>query len=90
MPTESQLRDAALRLHVRQRIASGQLPTCVPNRIEAGYGSGHVCVACDQLISHAHIEYEIQDERDGSQLRFHFGCYVVWQLECAGAKPVKI
>jgi hypothetical protein len=87
MPTESQLRDAALRQHIRQQIENGQLPCYVPNRIDAGYGSRHMCAACDQLISDAQVEYEIQDDRDGKRLRFHFGCYVVWQLECAQAKP---
>jgi hypothetical protein len=83
MPTESQLQDTALRLHIRQRIESGRLPCCVPKHIGAGYGSGHVCVACDQPITDAQIEYEVQEERDRSRLSFHFGCYVVWQLECA-------
>ena len=87
MPAESQLRDAALRLHVRQHIEHGRLPCYVPNRIEAGYGSRHDCIACGQLISDAQVEYEVQDHRDGSRLRFHFGCYVVWQLECTRAKP---
>ena len=87
MPTESQLRDAALRLHVRQHIEHGRLPCYVPNRIEAGYGSGHGCIACGQLISKAQIEYETKDDSNGSRLRFHFGCYVVWQLECARVKP---
>jgi len=87
MPTESQLRDAALRKSVRQRIENGQLPSCVPNRIDAGYGCGDVCVACDQPISDAQIEYEIEDGRDGRVLSFHFGCYVVWQLQCARVKP---
>ena len=42
MPTESQLRDTALRLRVRERIADGRLPLMVPTRIDAGYGSGQV------------------------------------------------
>jgi hypothetical protein len=45
MPIESQLRDTALRLRVRERIEDGRLPVMVPTRIDAGYGSGHVCVA---------------------------------------------
>jgi len=87
MPTESQLRDAVLRTGVRRRIENGQLPSYVPNRIEAGYGCGDVCVACDQPISDTQIEYEVEDDRNGRPLSFHFGCYVVWQLECTAAKP---
>jgi len=39
MPTESPLRDAALRMHVRARIESGLLPVMVPQQINAGHGS---------------------------------------------------
>jgi hypothetical protein len=85
MPTESQLRDGALRESVRQRIENGQLPSYVPNRIEAGYGCGDICVACDQPVTDAQIEYEVEDDRNGRLSSFHFGCYVVWQLECARA-----
>lgn len=93
MPTESQLQDTALRLHIRQRVESARLPCVMPKHIAAGYGSGHACVACDQPITDIQIEYEVQDDRDRSRLSFHFGCYVVWQLECArlarvsGARP---
>jgi hypothetical protein len=80
------LRDAELRLRIQQQIMKGLLPCCVPNRILAGYGAGDVCVACELRITDAHIEYEIQDHRNGSSLSIHFGCYVVWQLECSLAR----
>jgi hypothetical protein len=86
MPTESQSRDTALRLRVRQRIENGQLPVVVSKQIAGGYGSGRVCVACDEPITSAQVEYEIKDERGDSQLRFHLGCHVLWQLECAEAR----
>jgi hypothetical protein len=85
MPTESQSRDSELRLRVRQRIENGQLPV-VSKQIAGGYGSGRVCVACDEPITSAQVEYEIRDERGDSQLCFHLGCHVVWQLECAKAR----
>ena len=85
MPTESQLRDTALRLRVRERIENGRLPMMVPTLIEAGYGSGEVCVACDQPITSTQVEYELADCRDGRLLCFHLGCHVVWQIECAAA-----
>ena len=84
MPTESQLRDTELRMRVRQRIEHGTLPVVLPERIFAGYGSGGRCVACDQEISSTQIEYEV--EALGSPLRFHLGCHVVWQLECARSR----
>ncbi len=86
MPTESQLRDSALRLLVRERIADGRLPVMVPRHIAGGYGSGRTCVACDQPITSTQIEYEVDDYRDGKRLDFHLGCHVVWQLECTQAR----
>jgi hypothetical protein len=84
MPTESQLQDGALRVRIRQLVESRHLPCLVPKHIAAGYGSSrHVCIACDHPITSAQVEYEIQNDTDGRRLTFHFGCYVVWQLECA-------
>lgn len=87
MPTESQLRDTALRLRIRQRIEDARLPVMVPERILAGYGSGHLCIACDQPIQSTEVEYDCQDYRTGRQLCFHLGCHVVWQMECAQERP---
>jgi hypothetical protein len=83
MPTESQLRDTALQLRVRQLIENGELPVMVPEQIEAGYGSGRACVACDRPITNIQVEYEIGDYRDSHPLIFHFGCHVMWRLECS-------
>lgn len=82
MPTESQLRDGELRARIRQRIDDGRLPVMLPRRINAGYGSGHTCRACDQPITRDEVEYEVDDYRDGSPLSFHLGCHVIWQIEC--------
>ena len=83
MPTESQLRDAALPVRVRNLIEDGRLPVMVPKNISAGYGSDRVCAACDQPITSTQVEYDIQDERTGERLSFHLGCHVLWQIECA-------
>ena len=84
MPTESQLQDAALRSRIRQLVESGRLPCLMPKHIAAGYGSSrHVCMGFDDPITITQVEYEIKNDADGRQLAFHFGCYVVWQLECA-------
>ncbi len=85
MVTESQLRDKALRLQIRERIERGVLPVMVPQRIYGGYGSGDVCVACDQPIAPSQIDYEVDGPKPGMPLHFHFVCHVLWQLECARA-----
>ncbi|HEY6824133.1 MAG TPA: hypothetical protein VI195_06805 [Steroidobacteraceae bacterium] len=83
MPTESQLRDHELRVRIRRLIGQGVLPVMVPKQIAGGYGSGQLCVGCDQPIASAQVVYEVTDERNGRRLSFHLGCHVVWQLECA-------
>ena len=88
MPTESQIRDRELRSRVRKRIENGRLPLILSRDIAAGHGSGkNTCAACDQLITRDHIEYEVQSTRIPVPLLFHFGCHVVWQIECAKRLP---
>jgi hypothetical protein len=84
MNTESQLRDTALRLRVRERIEDGRLPVMLPKAISAGYGAGNLCLACDQPITLTQIEYEVDHDVNGSpiRLRLHLGCHVIWQIEC--------
>jgi hypothetical protein len=53
MPTESQLRDTALRLRVRHLIDNAQLPVMLPGQISAGYGSGTYAMrAIDRSPAH--------------------------------------
>ena len=85
MPIETQLRDTALRLRIRELIEDGHLPVMVPKNIGAGYGSGRACDACDQPITKTQIEYDVVDYQHRKRLFFHMGCHVVWQLECIEA-----
>jgi hypothetical protein len=80
MPTESHLRDAAVRLRVRELIKNGRLPVSLVAQIDTGYGSGCVCAACDSPITSRQVQFEVDclDHR----LRLHIGCHVVWQIEC--------
>ena len=75
MPTESQLRDTALRLRVRERIENGRLPAMAPSWIAGGYGAGRVCAACDEPITSTQVEYEVNQER---------GEQIVWQTRRFG------
>lgn len=83
MPTHPVLPEEQVRLQVQQRIETGRLPLLRPNHIHAGYGSGNICCACDQLIDPTKIEYEIATPDTARKLNFHFACYVVWQRECS-------
>ena len=82
MPTESQLYDAALRVLVRRKLDDGRLPLDLTKTIAVGNGSGNTCPACDQTIAVEQVEYQAFGPRYGPALRLHWGCHVVWQLEC--------
>lgn len=70
---------------VQQRIDAGRLPVVLPSLISAGYGTGSVaCAVCDLRILSEQVMYEVDDPRAVDKLLpFHFGCYVIWQRECA-------
>ncbi len=71
-------------MRVFERIADGRLPVGIPSTIAAGYGSGRqTCCVCDLAILAQQVEYEIIDPRSLEAVRFHFGCFVAWQRECA-------
>lgn len=88
MPTESQSRETALRIKVRQRIEQGLLPVMRPGQIFACYGSGQLCAVCEQPITDGQAQYEVKDWRTGRRLRFHSECHAVWQSECNQAHRV--
>ena len=82
MPTEFQLRDPALRAFIRHRIDEGRLPLILTKTISVGFGSGGECVACGKMITTEQIEYQAFGPHYGAALRLHWGCHVLWQLEC--------
>jgi len=83
VPTESQLRETALRQRIRQLIENGRLPVIVPAQLNAGYGSGSICAACGEPITRSQVEYEVEDSASDTRLRFHVSCHLVWQLVTA-------
>ena len=82
MPTESQLYDAALRVLVRRKLDDGRLPLDLTKNDCRKPWIGNICLACDQTITVEQVEYQAFGPRYGPALRLHWGCHVVWQLEC--------
>jgi len=83
MLIEYPLPDLERHARIRRRIDEGRLPVHLPDRINAGHGSGSTCTACDQPISTGDIEYDIEDPRNGiARLSLHLECYLLWQIEC--------
>jgi hypothetical protein len=70
---------------VQQCIDEGRLPLVLPSLVSAGYGTASArCAVCDIGISSDQVMYEVDDPGGVDELlAFHFGCYVLWQRECA-------
>jgi hypothetical protein len=68
---------------IRVKIASGLLPTPTDpsGKLWVGKGDGHACSGCDQPITQAQTEYEL-DLPTRETLRFHKQCFDAWLTEC--------
>jgi hypothetical protein len=68
--------DIAVRIGAK--VAAGLLPLATDARQRIGKGTGAPCAACDESISHADLEYEVNV---GSRrvLRFHSNCLAAWK-----------
>lgn len=67
---------------IRRKVAAGLLPTEVPIKFWAGYGTGKMCDACEVSTSARDIECEV-DMPDGRIVRFHQRCLTFWHQERA-------
>jgi hypothetical protein len=74
--------ETELRVVARERIAKGQLPRAVPERMWGGKGTGRACALCDAPIEE--MELEVEEHTDGKLQTFYFHvlCQSLWQLEC--------
>jgi len=66
---------------IRTKLDVGALPTALPEKMYAGYGRGHPCVACGEPIRPAQVEYEM-DYGGDRIFRLHLGCAGLWEAEC--------
>lgn len=71
-----------LRQLARERIANGQLPSAVPERMWGGKGSGRSCSLCDAPIRDVELEVEERINDTIQTFHFHVLCQSLWQLEC--------
>jgi hypothetical protein len=62
------------------KVVAGTLPRMNVQKVWAGLGKGLPCSACDRSISRTEVEHEV-DVPDGSRLRFHRTCLMVWQKD---------
>ena len=74
--------DYTLRLQAQTRIAEGSLPSVMPVRTVAGFGSGRLCALCDELIFSTEPEIELYFQpRAAESYFFHRPCYDLWLAE---------
>jgi hypothetical protein len=76
-----------LRRRIREMIASGQLPALVDRRSWIGQGHGDPCLLCDQLITVAHWEHEVEIAPLG-EIRAHGVCFRIWLEESADLRKI--
>jgi hypothetical protein len=79
MPDEPRLREQA-----RAVIESGKLPSRSPDRTWGGPGVGAPCTICDEPVTKADLEFEIQFARDGDNPgldKFHVRCFAASAFE---------
>ena len=69
-----------LRRRIREMIATGQLPALTNRRSWIAQGHGAPCLLCDQLITAAHWEHEV-DVPPLGEIRAHGVCFRIWAEE---------
>jgi hypothetical protein len=69
-----------LRRRIHELIATGQLPALLDRRSWTGQGHGASCLLCEQLITAAHWEHEVDIPPIG-EIRAHAVCFRIWREE---------
>jgi len=69
-----------LRSRIREMIATGQLPALNNRRSWVGQGHGDRCLLCEQVITAAHWEHEVEIAPLG-EIRTHGVCFRIWVEE---------
>lgn len=76
-----------LRRRIRQMIETGQLPALTNRRSWVGQGHGERCPLCEQLITVAHWEHEVEVGPLG-ELRAHGVCFRIWVEESEEVRKI--
>ena len=74
---------SALAKTIGAKIDAGILPRQHPGKAaEQKCGAGTRCIACDAPIVRGQVRRTFRN-RDGAPLRFHIGCYAIWEVQAA-------
>jgi len=81
------LDEGMLRQLAREALLRGKLPSCAPERMWGGPGSGERCTLCGREIEPEDIEFEFE-RRERSEVsgdceayRLHTRCFAAWEFE---------
>lgn len=69
-----------LRRRIRTMIETGELPALSDRRSWIGQGHGQPCLLCEQIITSAHWEHEV-DILPMGEIRAHGVCFRIWLEE---------
>jgi hypothetical protein len=75
--------DEALRILIREKLASGGLARTGIQGVSGGPGKGQICVACGTIIGKGRVVMEGIGSplSDKKPVQFHDRCFQIWDLE---------
>jgi hypothetical protein len=76
-----------LRRRIREMIVIGQIPPLLDRRSWIGQGHGQPCLLCEQAITSAHWEHEV-DVPPVGEIRVHGVCFRMWLEESQEARKI--
>jgi hypothetical protein len=74
------MKDQALRLLIRAKLADGRLPHDSIPRVWGGPGNNESCDACEETISKEQLVMEGVGSKGGG-VQFHVRCFHLWDSE---------
>jgi hypothetical protein len=80
------MEDSAIRLRIREMLATGELPCEDPVGLWAGWGDVKRRAGCVELITQQDVEYEVK-LASGTTTLLHRACHVTWLEECEPEAP---
>ena len=80
------MEDSAIRLRIREMLATGELPWEDPVGLWAGWGDVKRRAGCVELITQQDVEYEVK-LASGTTTLLHRACHVTWLEECEPEAP---
>ena len=79
--SERAIEHSILRLLIREKLVTGCLPRTDVLRLRGVPGNGETCDGCGGTVTQAQLLMECELEACGCGVRFHVGCFALWDAE---------